>query len=64
VQKTGTLRYFENLHSGGNRADMEIPALDIKQADGTDPIQNWHQDAGGDISSPLRTIPSASTTAT
>lgn len=49
AQKTGTIRYSENLHSGGNRADMEIPALDIKQADGTDPIQNWHQDAAGDI---------------
>jgi Aspartyl protease/PDZ domain len=48
-QKTGTMRYFENLHSGGNRADMEISALDIKQANGTDPIQNWHQDAAGDI---------------
>ena len=48
-QKTGTMRYFENLHSGGNRADMEISALDIKQANGTGPIQNWHQDAAGDI---------------
>jgi hypothetical protein len=48
-QKTGTMRYFENLHSGGNRADMEISALDIKEANGTDPIQNWHQDAAGDI---------------
>ncbi len=49
LQKTGTIRYFENLHSGGNRADIEISALDIKQANGTAPIQNWHQDAAGDI---------------
>jgi Aspartyl protease/PDZ domain len=48
LQKTGTIRYFENLRSGGNRAEIEISALDIKQADGTDPIQNWHQDAAGD----------------
>ena len=49
LQKTGTIRYFENLHHGGNRTEMEISALDVKQADGTDPIQNWHQDAAGDI---------------
>jgi predicted aspartyl protease len=49
LQKTGTIRYIENLHSGGNRADIEISALDTKQANGTDPIQNWHQDAAGDI---------------
>ena len=49
LQKTGTVRYFENLHSGGNRADIEISALDIKQANGTAPIQNWSQNAAGDI---------------
>jgi Aspartyl protease/PDZ domain len=49
AQKTGTIRYLENLHSGGNRADIEISALDIKQADGNDPMQNWHQDSAGDI---------------
>lgn len=48
-QKTGTIRYIENLHSGGNRADIEISALDIKQANGNDLMQNWHQDAAGDI---------------
>jgi hypothetical protein len=48
-QKTGTMHSFENLHSGGNRADIEISALDIKEANGTDPIQNCHQDAAGDI---------------
>jgi hypothetical protein len=40
LQKTGTIRYFENLHGGGNRADIEISALDIKQADGTAPVFN------------------------
>ena len=49
LQKTGTIRYLENLHTGGNRADIEISALGIKQAHGTDPIQNWQQDAAGDI---------------
>jgi Aspartyl protease/PDZ domain len=49
LQKTGTIRYIENLHSGGNRADIEISALDIKQANGNDLMQNWHQDAAGDI---------------
>ena len=49
LQKTGTIRYIENLRSGGNRADIEISALDIRQANGTDPIQNWHQDSAGDI---------------
>jgi len=48
LQKTGTIRYLEDLHSG-NRTDIEISALDIKQANGTDPIQNWHQDSAGDI---------------
>lgn len=49
LKKTGTIRYLEDLHNGGNRADLEISALDIKQADGTDPIGNWHQDSAGDI---------------
>jgi predicted aspartyl protease len=48
-QKTGTIRYLENLHSGGNRADIEISALDIKEANSTDPLQNWRRDAAGDI---------------
>jgi hypothetical protein len=49
LQKTGTIHYLENLRSGGNRADIEIAALNMKQADSTDPVQNWHQDAAGDI---------------
>lgn len=49
LQKTGTVRYSENLRSGGNRSDIEIPALNIKQADGDDPAQSWHQNADGDI---------------
>jgi gag-polyprotein putative aspartyl protease/PDZ domain len=49
AEKTGTIRYIENLHNGSNRADIEISALDIKQANATDPIQNWHQDSRGDI---------------
>jgi hypothetical protein len=49
LQKTGTIRYLENLHSGGNRSDVEITALGVKQADGNDPMQGWHQDAAGDI---------------
>ncbi len=49
LQKSGTLRYFENLRSGGNRAEIEIPALDVKRADGNDPVRSWHQDAAGDI---------------
>lgn len=49
LQKSGTLRYLENLRSGGNRAEVEIPLLDVKRADGNDPVQSWHQDASGDI---------------
>jgi hypothetical protein len=49
LQKTGTIRYIENLHSGGNRADIEISALDIKQANGDDLMQTWHQNAAGDL---------------
>jgi opacity protein-like surface antigen len=48
-QKSGTIRYVENLQSGANRSDVEISALDIKNADGSDPMQNWHQDAAGDV---------------
>jgi len=48
-EKTGTIRYIENLRSGGNRADIEISALEGKRANGTDPMQNWRQDAAGDI---------------
>jgi hypothetical protein len=47
--KTGSLRYIEDLHSGANVSQAEIPALDVKQADGNGPKQSWHQDAGGDI---------------
>lgn len=49
LQKTGTVHYSENLRNGGNRSNIEIPALNIKQADGDDPVQSWHQDAAGDI---------------
>ena len=48
-QKNGAIRYIENLHSGGNRADIEISALDMKQANGNDLMLNWHQDTEGDI---------------
>jgi hypothetical protein len=47
--KTGSLRYVEDLHSGANVSQVEIPALDVKQADGDGPMQSWHQDADGDI---------------
>jgi hypothetical protein len=49
LQKTGTIHYSENLRTGGNRGDVEIPALNIKQANGDGPMQAWHQDAAGDI---------------
>jgi Aspartyl protease/PDZ domain len=47
--KTGSLRYIEDLHSGANVSQVEIRALDVKQADGNGPTQSWHQDADGDI---------------
>ncbi len=47
--KTGSLRYIEDLHSGANVSEVEIRALDVKQADGDGPMQSWHQDADGDI---------------
>jgi hypothetical protein len=47
--KTGNLRYIEDLHTGANVSHVEIPALEVKQADGDGPMQIWHQDAGGDI---------------
>jgi hypothetical protein len=47
--KTGSLRYMEDLRSGANVSRAEIPALNVKQADGNGPIQSWHQDANGDI---------------
>jgi len=49
LDKTGTIRYLENLHNGANSGSIEISALDVKQANGTDPMQNWSQDAAGDI---------------
>lgn len=49
LQKTGTIHYIEDLRSGGNTGAIEIPALNIKQADGNGPTQAWHQDAAGDI---------------
>ena len=48
-KKSGTIRYLENLQSGANRSDVEISALEMKQADGNDPMQSWHQDAAGDV---------------
>ena len=47
--KTGSLRYIEDLHSGANVSQIEIAALEVKQIDGDDPVQSWHQDADGDI---------------
>jgi hypothetical protein len=47
--KTGNLRYVEDLRSGANVSQVEIKALDVKQADGDGPTQSWHQDANGDI---------------
>jgi hypothetical protein len=47
--KNGSLRYVEDLHSGATVSRVEIPALDVKQADGDGPMQSWHQDADGDI---------------
>ena len=47
--KTGSLRYIEDLRSGANVSQVEIRALDVKQADGDGPMQSWHQDADGDI---------------
>ena len=46
---SGRLRYIEDLRSGANVSQAEIPALDVKQADGNGPIHSWHQDANGDI---------------
>src|SRR5277367_927572 len=48
-EKTGSLRYIEDLHSGANVSQAEIRALDVKRADGNGPMQSWHQDADGDI---------------
>ena len=48
-QKTGTFRYIEDLHSGANTGTVDIPALNIKQADGNGITQSWHQNAEGDI---------------
>jgi hypothetical protein len=48
-RETGSLRYAEDLHSGANVSQVEIPALDVKQADGDGPMESWHQDANGDI---------------
>lgn len=47
--KSGSLRYVENLHTGANVSQIEIPALDVRQADGDGPMQSWRQDANGDI---------------
>lgn len=49
LKKTGTVHYSEDLRTGGNRSDIEIAALNIKQADGNGPAQGWHQNADGDI---------------
>ena len=47
--KTGSLHYVEDLRSGANVFQIEIAALDVKQADGDGPIEKWQQDANGDI---------------
>jgi len=47
--KTGSLHYAEDLRTGANVSQVEIPALDEKQADGDGPMQSWHEDANGDI---------------
>lgn len=49
ADKTGGLRYIEDLRSGANMSQVEIPALDVKQSDGDGPMHSWHQDANGDI---------------
>ena len=49
ANKTGRLRYIEDLRSGANVSQVEIPALDVKQSDGDGPMHSWHQDANGDI---------------
>ena len=49
LQKVGTIHYIEDLHRGANTGTIDIPALNVKQADGNDPAQAWHQDAAGDI---------------
>ncbi len=49
LHKAGTIHYIEDLHSGANKGDIEIPALAIKHADGNSTIHSWHQDAAGDI---------------
>jgi len=48
-QKTGALSYWEDLRGGANRSQVEIDALDLKEANGDEPDQSWHQDASGDI---------------
>jgi hypothetical protein len=47
--KSGSLHYIEDLRSGANVSHVEIPALDVKQADGNNEAQSWHQDADGDV---------------
>jgi hypothetical protein len=49
ADKTGSLHYIEDLRSGANVSQVEIPALDVKQADGDGPMHSWHQDGNGDI---------------
>ncbi len=48
-QKTGSLRYVEDLRSGANRSAIEIAALGIKQASGNDLHQGWEQNDNGDV---------------
>jgi hypothetical protein len=47
--KKGSLHTIENLRDGGNRAEVQIPDLGVKQADGNYVAEGWHQDADGDI---------------
>jgi Aspartyl protease/PDZ domain len=49
LDKRGTIRYSENLDNGANRGSIDISSLGVKQANGTDQMQNWSQDAAGDI---------------
>jgi len=49
LQKTGTVHYIEDLHTGANISDIKIPALGIKQTDGNDEMHSWHTNNSGDV---------------
>lgn len=47
--KTGSLHYRENLRTGANVAYVDVPGLNLKQANGNDLSQSWQQNESGDI---------------